>query len=168
MKIELKLNEMFAISRIVDKQPILGYRAALTKLLHKMLDIEEFSKVIEMYEEIKINEMNIVQEFNSQRKELSEEIQKNGSNKVPPELQVKLNQLNIEITQRIQETNNDLLKQVNNLLEDKSLTFDFEFDNLLIKSINNIVESEKTAEECGIDAPIVKFLIDVYIKFQEK
>jgi len=168
MEIRLKLNEMFAIGRVLEKQPILGYRAALTKLFHKMLDVEEFSKIIEIYEEIKINEANVMKEFESQRVELSEKIQKNGSKEVPPELQKQLAELNNQITERLKSLNGELLNQVNKMLEDETIQYDFEFDGLLQKSISNIVESEKTAQELGIEEGVVKFLIDVYLKFEQK
>lgn len=168
MEIKLQLNEMFAISRIVDKQPIIGYRAALSKFLHKMLDIKEFSEATAQYEEIKINESEILKEFVDQRQELSNKIKKTESNKITPELQEELNRLNVQITQKIQEKNRDLYSKINALLDDKSLIYNFQFDELLIKSITNIVESEQTTQDLGVEEPIIKLIIDVYIKLQEK
>lgn len=168
MKIKLKLNEMFAISRIVDKQPIIGYRAALTKLFHKMLDINEFSKIVEIYEEIKINEASVLKDFEDQRIALSEKAKQHQGKELPSDIQSELNNLNHEVVSKIRNINQQLLDEVNNILSDQTLEFELEFNELLIKSISNIVESEKTAEEYEIEKPIVKFLIDVYIKLQEK
>ena len=169
MIIGLTLNEMFAISRIVDKQTIIGYRAALAKLFHKMLDVAEFSKLVALSEEIKINEEKVLQEFESQRVEISQKVQKNqedGNKELSEELQAECNVINSAVMKKIQEYNTDIVGQVNDLLKDKTIS-EFEFNELLMKSISNIVESEKTSKELGLDSAIIKYVIEVYLRFEK-
>jgi hypothetical protein len=153
MNVKLKIGEMFAISQIVDKHEIIGYKAALMKLYYKMLDIKEFSEIISLFEEIKINQKNIYKKYLSDI-----ENSQNENNK--KEL-IKKCQDEIELS------NKTLIEKINDMLSCQENEYEFEFNNLLLKSIFYIVESEKTFSELNIEKAVMDTLIQLYLRLNK-
>lgn len=163
MKISLTVSEMFSLSKIIEFQNIIGYRAALTKLYHQMLDNETFTKIIDLYEQLRINAEKVQNDKNEERNSLIKELQLQ-KNSPSDELKAKLDKFNNELNQEIFVLNQPIINELNSALNENKEEFSYEFNNLTIKAIKNIVESEKTLQDLKLEPGIVNALMNLYIK----
>lgn len=170
MKIKLNLKEMIALSKIIEIQEVIGYKAALTKLFHEMLSVEEFAEVTDISEKIDINANEINKGKESERNEIIKKLQpfRNNPNDIPSEIQEELNQFNTVLFDEINKKNKENKDQIDLIIENSTENTEFEFNRLTISAIKNIVESEKKISDLGLNTLVIKTLIDIYIKIDSE
>jgi hypothetical protein len=162
-EVKLTLSEMFSISRLVDIQQILGYKAALTKLYHEMLDNDKFNKVIELFEELRLNTVEISKKYENERIELVSEMKKSDSPQTG-EVGKKIQEFQNKIRDEVDQKNQNIILEINKILSEDKEEFSYKMSDLLIKSIKNIIESEKNISEFNLEKAVVDSLMKVYIK----
>jgi len=170
MKIKLNLKEMFTLSRIIEIQEIIGYRAALTKLFNEMLNSEDFAEIVDLNEKMKINTDEINKTKEEERRSMIQKLQpyRGKIELIPQEIQEELNQFNNVLFTEINEKNKDIIDKIEKITRESTTEKEFEFNKLTISAIKNIVESKKQISEIGLDPAIIKILIDIYIKLDSE
>jgi hypothetical protein len=163
MKISLKLREMFALAKLAEVQEIIGYKAALTKLYYEMINNEKFNKLIDIFEKINLNNTNIKEKYIKENQELI--IKQKDIDKLTEEEKNQLTEINKNFSIEIRESNNELVKEITEMIDSNENVGEFEFNPLLISAIKNIIEStDKKINETKLDKLIIENLIEVYVK----
>jgi len=170
MKIKLNLKEMFTLSRIIEIQEIIGYRAALTKLFNEMLNDEDFAEIVDLNEKIKINTDEINKTKEEKRISMIHKLQpyRGKPEEIPQEIQEELNQFNNTLFAEINEKNKDIVDKIEKITQESTTGKEFEFNKLTISAIKNIVESERQISELKLEPAVIKILIDIYIKLDSE
>lgn len=163
---KLTLAQMFSLSRLIEFQNIIGYKAALTKLYHQFLDNKNFARIVSLFEEIKINAGKVNQEKAQEKKEIFIKAQeyKRSKQDLPDDIKSKINEFNVNLLTAINEKNKEHILELNQILTENKEEFEFEFNELLVKAIKNVIESEKSVQELKLEQAIVDSLMEVYSK----
>ncbi|MFW5794299.1 MAG: hypothetical protein ACOCV1_02340 [Bacillota bacterium] len=151
MKIKLKIKEMFAISKLPRVTNIIGYKSALTKLFYEMLDTQEFCELIDYTEKLYQKKQKFIELINKVKSQSIPDSEKEESIK--------------KILSDYEIENQDLIKLINDYLNNDEKEFEFEFNTLTVNAIKFILENQDTEiSKLGLDSSLVNILVDFYAK----
>lgn len=170
MKVKLTLAEMFTLHRLIDIVEVVGYKAALTKLFHEMIENEKFADLVADHEQIKANATEVANDYQEERQALISEMSQTGAktdDDLPEDIRARMNAFNTKLNAKIEERNKELADKVNAQLRDKETVFECSFNKLTRKAINSIAESESKVSDLGLDPATVKTVIDIYLKLED-